>query len=73
MNVGTFARYALVAVAIVVAGYAVYRFGVRLARGAARERAALDAVIAVAIGGPVLLFLVLSASTLTECGIGKAC
>ena len=72
-NVGTFARYALVGVAIAVAGYAVYRFGSRLAHRAAWQKAALDAVVAVVIVGPAIFFAVAVATWVDQCSTGPGC
>lgn len=70
-NVGTFARYALVGAVIAVAGYAVYRFGSRLAPRAAWQKAALDALVAVVIVGPAIYMLITIAFTLSECSTGR--
>jgi len=72
-NVGTFARYALVGAAIAVAGYAVYRFGARLAHTAAWQKAALDALVAVVIVGPAIFFLIVATVLIHECSTGPGC
>lgn len=72
-NLGSLARYVVVALVIVAVGYAVHRGVLRRARAGVWERAALDALVAVLIGGPAILFVVLLVATVHQCGSGAGC
>jgi hypothetical protein len=72
-NIGSFARYALVASALVAVGYAVHRAVFRQAGARAWQQAALDVLIAVLLVGPAILFLILLVSTVRQCTVAPGC
>jgi hypothetical protein len=72
-NLGSLARYALVAFALIAVGYAIHRAVFRQAGARAWQEATLDVLIAVLIIGPAILFLILLVSTVRECSFGPGC